>query len=76
MPPVVVEKRPPAVNESVWTLKEISLYYRVSTSTLYRWISFGYLPPPVKDFGSRRWLASEVIEAMKTRKSGPASCRK
>jgi predicted DNA-binding transcriptional regulator AlpA len=53
----------------LWSLKEIAAHYRTSVSTIYRYISLGYLPPPAKDFGSRRWIREEVIEAMKTRKS-------
>jgi predicted DNA-binding transcriptional regulator AlpA len=70
MAPPTVEKRLPAVNENdgaeiLWSLKEIAAHYRTSVTTIYRWISRGYMPSPAKDFGSRRWVRSEVIEALR-----------
>jgi DNA-binding transcriptional MerR regulator len=49
----------------LWTVKEISRHYGVHPSSVFRWDRENLLPHPVKDFGSRRWLASEVIEALK-----------
>jgi hypothetical protein len=34
-------------------------------ATPYRLDREGFLPPPAKDFGSRRWVREEIIEAFK-----------
>jgi DNA-binding transcriptional MerR regulator len=48
------------------TIKEVAALYRVHPSTVWRWDREGYLPPPAKDFGSRRWVREEVIEALRS----------
>jgi DNA-binding transcriptional MerR regulator len=52
----------------LWCIKDIARFYRCHRSTVHRWDAEGVLPPPVKDYGHRRWNAAEVIRALSIKK--------
>ena len=56
--------------------KELATRYRVSTSTIERWVSSNFLPLPIR-LGPNRilWDIDEIIEWEKSRKEERKKCQ-
>lgn len=57
------------MSEQVLTVPELLQLLRIGRSTMYRQITLGHIPPPIK-LSSRRngWLKSDIEEMLKQRR--------
>lgn len=49
----------------LWDVQELANFFGCSKQTIYEWLRRGYLPPPYKRFGRKRWSIEEIDEWMK-----------
>lgn len=55
-----------AAQDEIWTAKDVASHFKLSQTTIYRYVSENKLPS-YKPNGRRIFYKSEVIEAMKIR---------
>lgn len=53
------------MREPLLNVNQVAALFQRSTETIYRWQRFGYLPTPVKKFGSPMWDYNDIIRHMR-----------
>lgn len=48
-------------DDGLVTLQQVMAITQLNKSSIYREISVGHFPAPIKVFGSNRWLRSELV---------------
>jgi predicted DNA-binding transcriptional regulator AlpA len=46
--------------ERLYSVKDLADFFGCSRSQIYEWLRRGYLPPPYKRFGQKKWSIQEV----------------
>jgi predicted DNA-binding transcriptional regulator AlpA len=54
-------------DDGLVTLQQVMAITQLKKSSIYREISVGHFPAPIKVFGSNRWLRLEIVEYLMRR---------